>query len=115
MPAGIYNMLVEHGASYVLGLTWEDEDGNNPDLSTGYTASMIVSDSWGSTELLELTESSGLTLAASGSVTVTITPAKSLALPVGENVYHLEVIKTSTGKKDRLLKGKLTVEPKAGA
>lgn len=115
MAAGLYNMILEQGASLVRTVTWTDENGSNPDLSTGYTASMVISDSWGSTALLSLTHSSGLTLAAAGLITITITPAQSAALAAQEAVYHLEVHHTSSDKKDRLLKGTFKIEPKAGA
>ena len=103
MAAATYNILIDQGASYLLSLTYEDPDGNNPDLSSGYTASMQFSQAWEGSSVLALTQGSGITLGASGAISVALTEVQTAALPSGELVYHLEVKKTSTSFNDRLL------------
>ncbi len=116
MAAGIWNLIIESGASFAASITYEDPTGASPDLSSGYTAEMIFAESWDPDEAaaLTLTESAGLTLGADGAIAVELTPVQTAALDVGELVHVLEVTKTSTGYVDRILKGTALVEPKAG-
>jgi hypothetical protein len=112
-PAGIFNLLIEQGASRILPVTWTDEDGNTPDLSSGYTAEAIISDKAGGTAELTLTNGSGIALAASGSITVTWTPTQTAALTARESWWELSITKTSSGRTDKILKGRCTVEAEA--
>ena len=74
-PAGIYNIAIEQGASHIRSYTYTDEDGNTPDLSSGYTAELVIASAYGSGTLLTKTHASGITLGASGAVAVNIPPA----------------------------------------
>lgn len=113
MPAGLYNLVIEQGETALRTITWEDEDGANPDLSSGWTASLVVSDRVGGTSLLELTEGSGITLAADGVVEVEFSAVQTAALTAGDGYWHLDLTRTATGRVYRILKGVARIEPGA--
>jgi hypothetical protein len=114
-PAGIYNLIIEQGASHIRSYTYTDEDGNTPDLSSGYTAELVIASAYGGGTLLTKTSSDGITLGASGSIAVNIPPADTAGLAAGEHLWRLDITKTSSGRTDRLLKGAFTVEAEAGS
>jgi hypothetical protein len=113
MAAATYNLLVDQGASYYLDVTYVDIDGNSPDLSSGYTASMVFSQNWEGSSVLTATEASEIVLGADGSIIVTLSASQTAALPSGDLVYDLTITKTSNSFADRILRGTATVRPAA--
>jgi len=76
MTAGVYNIEIEQGGDYALAVTYKDSAGLVFDLSSGYTASLKIKESYlDSTSIDSLTTSSGEITLGSGigtSVTGTI-------------------------------------------
>ena len=106
MPAGIYNITIEQGATFEITLTIKQGDGNPVDLS-GYTARSQIREKVSS-------------LAAAGAFVVTFPEPRtegklkmSLAasatalLPARVYAYDLEL--ESAGRVERLLEGKVVV------
>ena len=114
-PAGIYNMIIEQGATVIRNVVWTDENDTKPDFSSGYTAELIIAPDFETAADLTLTNGSGIVLADSGSITFTITAVQSAALAAGEKVWRLDTTHTASGRVDRILKGTCKVEPEAGA
>jgi hypothetical protein len=85
-PAGIYNLIVEQGASLIRSIIFTDENGATPDLSSGYTAEFVIASDYGVAAALTLTNGSGVTLAAGGSIEISATPAQTSGIAAGE--YH---------------------------
>ena len=76
MSAGVYHIEIEQGADYALAVTYKDSAGLVFDLSSGYTATLKIKESYlDSTDIDSLTTSSGEITLGSGigtSVTGTI-------------------------------------------
>lgn len=115
MIPGEWNTIVDQGATWLRHVDYTDDAGNSPDLSSGYTASMVFADHWAGATLFEITDSSGITLGASGSIDLEMTPAETEALQEGALVHHLEITHTASGRITRLLRGEALVRQKAGA
>jgi hypothetical protein len=116
MPAGIYNTIIEQGATWKRTITWRDENSALVDV-TGYTAVLTVSDSYGGTALVTLTESSGIVVGgAAGTFACTITAAVTAGLAAGERYWELVVTDAAgDGTVTRLLKGTALVDPEVAA
>lgn len=109
MPAGIYNIASEQGATFTRTITWKDNAGSPINL-TGYTARMQVRDDYSSTSavLTLTTENGGITLGGSaGTIVLTATATATAALTDGDYVYDLELILGST--VTRLIQGSFAV------
>ena len=112
MPASIYNLNIEQGATFTRTITWKDSTGAAVNL-TGYTARMQIRERVESTSaLVSLTQASGITLGgAAGTVVITITPTQTDALPnIKKGVYDLELV-SNGGIVTRLLQGEVVVSP----
>lgn len=114
MPAGIYNIFVEQGATFTRTLTWKIN--KNVVNLTGYTARLKVrtnSRNTVPTKILisSLTSSSGITLGGTaGTIQLTISATQTAALAPGKYSYDLE-LESAGGEVTRLVKGKFTVDP----
>lgn len=109
MPAGIYNITAEQGATLTRTVTWKDNAGVPINL-TGYTARMQVrSDYDASTAVLTLTtENGGITLGGSaGTIVITASATDTAALSASTYVYDLELVLGST--VTRLIQGSFVV------
>jgi hypothetical protein len=112
MPASIYNLNIEQGATFTRTITWKDSTGAAVNL-TGYTARMQIRERVDSaTALVSLTQASGIALGGSaGTITLTITSALTDALPnMKKGVYDLELV-SSGGIVTRLIQGEVVVSP----
>lgn len=112
MPAGIYDMLCEQGATFQRQLVWQDES-EQPINLTGYTARMQVRTSIKSSELVtELTTgNSRIVLTPElGKIELVLTAAQTAALPAKQCVYDLELVSPS-GVVTRLLQGTFLISP----
>jgi hypothetical protein len=109
MPAGLYDMIAEQGASFDRTLTWRDATATPIDL-TGYAAKMQVRKSLdASSALLTLSSTAGITLGgAAGTVRLEVAATKLSQIPAGIYYYDLELT-SAAGKVTRLLQGKFTV------
>jgi len=76
MSAGVYNIEIEQGADYSLAVTYKDSAGAVFDLSSGYTATMNIKESYlDATAIDSLTTATGEIILSNGigtSVTGTI-------------------------------------------
>lgn len=109
MPAGIYDITAEQGATFARTITWRDASATPINL-TGCTAKMQVRKSVDAdTAVLTLSSSSGITLGGTaGTVALEVTSTKMSQVPAGLYYYDLELTNVS-GKVTRLLQGKFTV------
>lgn len=103
---------IEQGSTLSLSINYKDSNGDTIDLSSGYTARMqgrtgAAADS----TLFSLTDSSGITLAATNpNILVTLSATSTAALPAPLlGVYDLE-IESSSGVVTKVLKGRLRVD-----
>lgn len=94
MPAGLYNITAEQGATFTRSLTWNNSAGSPINL-TGYTARMQVRQDYSSTSavLTLTTENSGITLGgALGTIILSASATAMAALTAGAYVYDLELV-----------------------
>lgn len=111
-----YNLVFEQGATFQHTVNWKDPDGNAIDL-TGYRIRLQVrqspSDSVKLVDFDSDTPGAGMSitsLGASGSFTVTFTPAVTGALSFTSAEYDLTAT-SAGGVVYRLHEGKATVSP----
>lgn len=107
MPATVWNLLIEQGATWTTTLTITDRD------LTGCTARMQLRETYASpTPLLDLSTDpgGGITIdGPAGTITITISATRTGALSVGSGVYDLELT-SPDGTVERLLKGDVVVD-----
>jgi hypothetical protein len=109
MPAGIYNIVAEQGATLTRTITWNNTAGQPINL-TNYTARMQVRNDYdSSTALLTLTtENGGIALGGVLGTVVLAVSASSMALVAsGSYVYDLELVLSDV--VTRLVQGSFTV------
>lgn len=111
MPAGLYDITAEQGATFSRVLTWRDATSAPVDLY-GFSAAMQVRKSLeAATPMLSLSSANngGITMGgASGQITITASASTMSQLKAGSYYYDLEVT-NRTGVIIRLLQGKFTV------
>jgi len=109
MSAGVYNITIEQGATFIMNATWKDSNGDAINL-TGYAARMQIRSDYNSDEtLVSLTDSSGITLGgAAGTIEIQIADTVTQTLTSQKGVYDLELI-SSGGIVTRLLQGDATI------
>ena len=108
MTAGIYDIVIEQGATFTLNATWKDSAGAPVNL-TGYSARMQVRPSYESEEILaSLVSPTNIVLGgALGTIVATIPATDTQKLNIQEGVYDLEL--EIGGVVTRLLQGKATI------
>lgn len=110
MAAGIYNMIIEQGATFTRSFTYTDDAGTAVNLSS-YSARMMARASYQSSAPLfnVSTATSGLAIPtpANGTIVLTLTDAQTSALPC-DGVYDLEIV-SPAGVVTRLLQGTVTL------
>lgn len=109
MTAGVYDMVVEQGATYTLNMTWRDPEAAPIDL-TGYSA-RLQARARGGEVLVEMnTENGDITLGdEDGTIQLRLNAATTSGLQAGIYRYDLEV-ETGEGEVTRLLRGQFIVE-----
>jgi len=112
MPAGIYNITIEKGATFQRVLTWKDATGALVDLSTYTARAMGRANDYTGALLFSLTSASGLTLGGvAGTITMVISATATSGMTPGTNgVWDLEMI-SGAGVVTRLVQGKIEVSP----
>lgn len=108
MAAGRYDITIEQGATFSLPISYKDSTGSVVDLvgGNGYTARMMIKESAGGTAIISLTNSSGITLAASGNnIVIEISATDTAAMDFDNAVYDLEIV--SGAEVTRVLEGKV--------
>lgn len=109
MAAGIYDIIIEQGATFTLSATWKDSAGAPVNI-TGYSARMQVRSNYDSEEaLVSLVSPTNITLGgALGTILVTIIATDTQKLTIQDGVYDLE-LQSAGGVVTRLLQGKATI------
>jgi hypothetical protein len=109
MPASIYDIICEQGATLVRVVTYKDSAGNPVNLST-YTARMKVRSSRGApgAQLALTTGGSGIVLQSNGEIEITVPAATTAIIPAGKYRYDLEIM-SSSGIVTRVIEGEFTV------
>lgn len=79
-------------------------------LASGYTAKMQVRKTLTSDPIVSLTEIAGITLGASGAISVSIANSVTAAFTAGTYLYDILVTQTSTGLSWRVDEGKFKVK-----
>jgi len=108
MAAGKYDITIEQGATFSLPISYKDSTGSVVDLVSGdgYTVRMMIKESAGGTAIISLTNSSGITLAASGNnIVIDISATDTAAMDFDNAVYDLEIV--SGTEVTRVLEGKV--------
>ena len=109
MSAGIYNDIIDQGATYQLVVVYKD-DNDAPINLTGFTAFMQLRENYDSAvaDLTLSTANGGISInGALGQITVTATATQTGALTSDFYLYDLELVNGST--VIRLLQGQFTV------
>lgn len=113
MPAGIWNVRADQGATFSRVLTWKDSDGVAQNL-TGFSARMQVRDTTDDTDgsvLTLTTENSRIALGGvAGTVSLLVDATTMAAIPATQYVYDLELV-SSGGVVTRLVQGTFVVDP----
>ena len=111
MTAGIYNMIIEQGATFEKTLTIKQANGNPVNL-TGYTAAGKIRTKYKSpTSLIDFTMTF-LDPRKDGKLKMSLTAAQTAALEARNNcVYDVEI--TLNGTVQRLIQGQVDIVPEA--
>lgn len=111
MTAGIYDIIIEKGATWNPVITWKNSDGTAIDL-TGYSARLQVRESvTASSTVISLTSGSGITLGGTaGTISLLLSATDTAALTFEKGVYDLELV-SGSGVVYRVLQGRVTVSP----
>ena len=107
--AAIANLSIDQGASFSSAVTVKNADGTGFNL-TGYTAAAKMAKGYQSTKT-RTTISATISDAASGQVTLSLTPTQTSALDAERYVYDLEITKTDSGAVTRVIEGIISVRP----
>ncbi len=111
MLAGRYNIICDQGSTFQRVIEIKDTDGTVYPL-TGYTARMQIRREIDSTTiLLELTTANGRIVIYSGlgAIELKLSASETTALTRG-GYYDLEIVKTSTGEVQKVLRGEFRLE-----
>lgn len=109
MPASIYDIICEQGATLVRVVTYNDSAGSPVNLST-YTARMKVRSSRGApgVQLALASGGAGISLASNGEIQITVPAATTAIIPAGKYRYDLEVV-SAGGIVSRVIEGEFMV------
>lgn len=111
MSAGIYNIVIEQGATYRRRLVWKIN--SNPVNLTGYSARLKVRTVPRGMLVLSLTTDvdGGITLGTTdGVIDLALSATQTALLNAGKYGYDLELV-SAGGDVTRLVKGTFTISP----
>jgi hypothetical protein len=112
MAAGVYDIVIEQGATFNLNVRWLDPDDDPVDI-TGYSARMQVRRTYKSEDtLLSLTSEDGEIIlgGALGTIAVTASAEDTASIDAKSGVYDLELV-SPAGVVTRVVQGAVTVSP----
>jgi hypothetical protein len=119
MAAGIYDFVIEQGATFTRDIAWADASGTLIDTS-GYTARLQARETVdSSTTIIDLTDANGgivLGIQGSGSdqynvkLTMTSTATAALTWPTGKTKIPYDLELSGGGIVTRVLKGHIMLD-----
>jgi hypothetical protein len=113
MAAGVYNTVIEKGATFELTVTYNDATGAAVNLTT-WTVRMQVRETPSSASAILTSEGVSptivLTKNSSGVISATVSAANTAALTVATAYYDIEA-QTSAGVVRRVLQGRIIISP----
>jgi len=111
MATGRRNLIVKQGDTFRFTPTWKDQNEVAVDL-TGATATMTIkTDRDASTNILQLTSGSGITLGGSaGTIAIVMTSTQTALFSFTEAIYDVQVT-LSTGDLRTILEGNIELIP----
>ena len=106
--AVLSDLSIDQGADYSADIVVEDGNGNVANL-TGYTVAAQMRKSYASSTFTNF----GATVANAGQGLLTITPSNAVTnnLKAGRYLYDVEITKTSSSEKTRVVEGQVTINP----
>ena len=102
------NLSIDQGADYSAEVIVEDAAGNVANL-TGYTVAGQIRKSYSSSTKVDF--GATVSSAANGEITITLANSVTNGMKAGRYVYDVEITKTSSGEKTRVIEGQVTVTP----
>ncbi len=106
--AVLSNLTIDQGADYSADIIVEDGNGNVASLG-GYTVAGQIRKSYASST--EVNFGATITSAALGKITITLSNTATNAMKAGRYLYDIEITKTSTSEKTRVVEGQVTINP----
>jgi hypothetical protein len=100
------DISVDQGADFSAEVIVDDSDGTLANL-TGYTVAGQIRKTYSSSTKVDFTCT--VTDAAAGEITIGLSNTQTNAMKAGRYVYDVEITKTSTGYKTRVIEGQITV------
>jgi hypothetical protein len=106
--AVISDLSIDQGADYSADIVVQDGNGNVANLN-GYTVAAQIRKSYTSTTFTNF----GATVANAGQGLLTLTLSNSVThgMKPGRYLYDVEITKTSTSEKTRVVEGQVTINP----
>ena len=102
------DLQVDQGADFSAEVIVDDSDGTLANL-TGYTVAGQIRKTYSSTTKVDFVCT--IINATAGKLTVGLSNTQTNAMKAGRYVYDVEITKTATGIKTRVIEGQLTVNP----
>jgi len=102
------DLSVDQGTDFSAEILVDDTDGTTANL-TGYSVAGQIRKTYSSTTAVALTCT--VQDAAAGKLTIALSNSTTNAMKAGRYVYDVEITKTSSGIKTRVIEGQLTVRP----
>ena len=102
------DLSVDQGTDFVAEVMIDDTDGTTANL-TGYTVAGQIRKSYSSTAKVDFTCT--VQDAAAGKISIALSNTQTNAMKSGRYVYDVEITKTSSGIKTRVIEGQVTVTP----
>jgi hypothetical protein len=113
MAAGVYNTVIEKGATFELTVTYKDATGAAVDLST-WSVRMQVRETPSSGTTILTSEGGSptivLTKNSSGVISATVSAANTAALTPATAFYDIEA-QSAAGVVRRVLQGRIIISP----
>jgi hypothetical protein len=109
MSAGKLDLIVEQWATLELPITWLDQN-RAPINLLGWSARLQIRAKVGGAVLVTLVSPTNITLGTDGTISVEIPSGTTGTLNFTNGVYDL-LLTAPSGKKKRLIEGKITFSP----
>ena len=102
------DLSVDQGTDFVAEVMIDDTDGTTANL-TGYSVAGQIRKSYSSTAKVDFTCT--VQDAAAGKISIALSNTQTNAMKAGRYVYDVEITKTASGIKTRVIEGQVTVTP----